>query len=397
MERRTLLRAAVIGGPPPSAAACGAAPRWRTRSARHRAVRAAAGRRRQRHSASAGFTSRVVARSGRRSPAPRTPGTTPRTAGRASPTAPAGSTSPTPRSTRRRRRVARSSSPPRARSSPRTGSCPAPARTAPAARRRGTPGCPARRSAAGYVYETDPQGGTAAVQRPALGRFKHEAAAADPVRKVVYLTEDETDGRFYRFVPPSGATCPPAPCRCWSPAPATIGLVHLGDGPRPGRLADRDPHPGLRREVVQRRRGLLLRRRHRAGSPPRATTGSGSVNLAAEHIRAGVRRLAGDRGHGPADRRGQHHRHRLRRPLRRRGRRQHGDLPDHPGRGGRRRSCGSPGSPRLGDHRSGVLPDGGRLYFSSQRGTGGALGRRHHLRGDAARSAPDHAHSRLAP
>ncbi|MFF7368443.1 alkaline phosphatase PhoX [Streptomyces tricolor] len=53
----------------------------------------------------------------------------------------------------------------------------------------------------GYVYETDPRGATAAVRRPALGQFKHEAAAADPVRKVIYLTEDEPDGCFYRFVP----------------------------------------------------------------------------------------------------------------------------------------------------------------------------------------------------
>jgi secreted PhoX family phosphatase len=52
----------------------------------------------------------------------------------------------------------------------------------------------------GRVFETYPFGGTA-VARPAMGRFKHEAAAADPVRKVIYLTEDETDGRFYRFVP----------------------------------------------------------------------------------------------------------------------------------------------------------------------------------------------------
>ncbi|MGS2646220.1 alkaline phosphatase PhoX [Streptosporangium sp. LJ11] len=52
----------------------------------------------------------------------------------------------------------------------------------------------------GFVYETRPFGGTA-TQRPAMGRFKHEAAAADPVRKVIYLTEDETNGRFYRFVP----------------------------------------------------------------------------------------------------------------------------------------------------------------------------------------------------
>ena len=53
----------------------------------------------------------------------------------------------------------------------------------------------------GYVYETDPWGTTAAVRRDAMGRFKHEAAAADPVRQVIYLTEDETNGRFYRFVP----------------------------------------------------------------------------------------------------------------------------------------------------------------------------------------------------
>nr|WP_205615949.1 alkaline phosphatase PhoX [Streptomyces harenosi] len=53
----------------------------------------------------------------------------------------------------------------------------------------------------GYVYETDPWGAKAAVRRDAMGRFKHEAAAADPVRKVVYLTEDVTDGCFYRFRP----------------------------------------------------------------------------------------------------------------------------------------------------------------------------------------------------
>ncbi|MFG2641734.1 alkaline phosphatase PhoX [Streptomyces sp. NPDC048370] len=53
----------------------------------------------------------------------------------------------------------------------------------------------------GYVYETDPYGVNAAVRRAAMGRFKHEAAAADPVRKVVYLTEDESSGCFYRFIP----------------------------------------------------------------------------------------------------------------------------------------------------------------------------------------------------
>ncbi|MEU6034947.1 alkaline phosphatase PhoX [Actinomadura sp. NPDC047616] len=52
----------------------------------------------------------------------------------------------------------------------------------------------------GQVWETYPFGGTA-VARPAMGRFTHEAAAADPVRKVIYMTEDKSDGRFYRFVP----------------------------------------------------------------------------------------------------------------------------------------------------------------------------------------------------
>jgi secreted PhoX family phosphatase len=40
-----------------------------------------------------------------------------------------------------------------------------------------------------------------AIDRPALGRFKHEAAAVDPVNNHVYLSEDEGDGRFYRYVP----------------------------------------------------------------------------------------------------------------------------------------------------------------------------------------------------
>jgi secreted PhoX family phosphatase len=52
----------------------------------------------------------------------------------------------------------------------------------------------------GYVWETYPFGGTA-VRRAAMGRFNHEAAAADPVRQVIYLTEDKSDGCLYRFRP----------------------------------------------------------------------------------------------------------------------------------------------------------------------------------------------------
>ncbi|WP_236700343.1 alkaline phosphatase PhoX [Allosalinactinospora lopnorensis] len=53
----------------------------------------------------------------------------------------------------------------------------------------------------GYTWETDPWGAEAAVRRDAMGRFKHEAAACDPDRKVIYQTEDTSDGCFYRFIP----------------------------------------------------------------------------------------------------------------------------------------------------------------------------------------------------
>jgi hypothetical protein len=34
-----------------------------------------------------------------------------------------------------------------------------------------------------------------------MGRFRHEAAAVDPRTGIVYLTEDQEDGLFYRFLP----------------------------------------------------------------------------------------------------------------------------------------------------------------------------------------------------
>jgi len=53
----------------------------------------------------------------------------------------------------------------------------------------------------GHVWECDPTGRRTAVKLPALGAFKHEAAAVDPRGKRVYLTEDLVDGGFYRFTP----------------------------------------------------------------------------------------------------------------------------------------------------------------------------------------------------
>lgn len=53
----------------------------------------------------------------------------------------------------------------------------------------------------GQVWECDPTGEQPAAVRPAMGRFKHEAVAADPVAEVLYLSEDEPDGALYRFAP----------------------------------------------------------------------------------------------------------------------------------------------------------------------------------------------------
>jgi secreted PhoX family phosphatase len=53
----------------------------------------------------------------------------------------------------------------------------------------------------GRVWECDPTGRRRAVPRPAMGIFKHEAAAVDAAGKRVYLTEDLVDGGLYRFTP----------------------------------------------------------------------------------------------------------------------------------------------------------------------------------------------------
>ncbi|WP_250006431.1 alkaline phosphatase PhoX [Actinoplanes sp. M2I2] len=84
----------------------------------------------------------------------------------------------------------------------------------------------------GRVYETYPLGGTAVV-RPAMGRFKHEAAAADPVRQVVYLTEDETDGKFYRFIPTTWGNLSAGRLQVFRAGSATSGSFTWADVPDP--------------------------------------------------------------------------------------------------------------------------------------------------------------------
>ncbi|MCQ4197032.1 PhoX family protein [Streptomyces parvulus] len=100
----------------------------------------------------------------------------------------------------------------------------------------------------GYVYETDPWGVKAAVRRDAMGRFKHEAAAADPVRRVVYLTEDVTDGCFYRFRPTTWGDLSAGTLEVLVAGSATSGPVTWARVPDPsGATATRGQVSGAKR------------------------------------------------------------------------------------------------------------------------------------------------------
>ncbi|WP_432087012.1 MULTISPECIES: alkaline phosphatase PhoX [unclassified Streptomyces] len=84
----------------------------------------------------------------------------------------------------------------------------------------------------GYVYESNPWGGTA-YRRDAMGRFKHEAAAADPVRRAIYLTEDETDGCFYRFLPTTWGNLSSGTLQVFKASTATSGSFTWQNVPDP--------------------------------------------------------------------------------------------------------------------------------------------------------------------
>jgi uncharacterized protein len=51
------------------------------------------------------------------------------------------------------------------------------------------------------VWECNPTTAGQGTRRDALGAFNHEAAAVDPATGRVYLTEDDPNGRLYRFTP----------------------------------------------------------------------------------------------------------------------------------------------------------------------------------------------------
>lgn len=93
----------------------------------------------------------------------------------------------------------------------------------------------------GRVHECDPLGVAAPVVRPALGRFKHEAVAADPVGRRLYLTEDRHDGLLYRFTPAT-----------WGDLSAGVLEAALVTGGRVGweRVPDPDGDPTPTRDQV---------------------------------------------------------------------------------------------------------------------------------------------------
>ncbi|GAA2226984.1 DUF839 domain-containing protein [Streptomyces amakusaensis] len=101
----------------------------------------------------------------------------------------------------------------------------------------------------GYVYETDPRGVRPAVRRGAMGRFKHEAAAADPVRRAVYLTEDERDGCLYRFVPAEWGSLASGTLQVLTAGEADSGSFTWTDVPDPAAAErrTREQVPGAKR------------------------------------------------------------------------------------------------------------------------------------------------------
>ncbi|MEE2768186.1 MAG: alkaline phosphatase PhoX [Actinomycetota bacterium] len=63
--------------------------------------------------------------------------------------------------------------------------------------------CEADFFSAGRIWECDPTGAGSPLVHEAMGLRNHGGAAVDPIGKMVYLTEDNPLGRFYRYTPNS--------------------------------------------------------------------------------------------------------------------------------------------------------------------------------------------------
>lgn len=84
-------------------------------------------------------------------------------------------------------------------------------------------------TAFGQVWECDPSGVQMAVVRPAMGMFNHEAAAADPIAQVIYLTEDRSDGGLYRFTPTTWGDLSNGLLEVMTETAGTIGFAPVPD------------------------------------------------------------------------------------------------------------------------------------------------------------------------
>ena len=219
----------------------------------------------------------------------------------------------------------------------------------------------------GAVFETDPSGATAAVRRPAMGLFQHEAAAVDPELRVVYLTEDERDGCFYRFRPSRWPDLSAGSLQVMVVHPST-GATSWRPVPDPAATTTRTRYQvsGVARFAggegawyadgsvwfTTKYDNRVWRLRRRAAAAPRG-------------------RLRRHRGrHAPARRR-QRRRQQRGGALRGRGRRRHADLHDQSRRRGSRRSSSWSATAARRSPGRRWAPSGRRLYFSSQRGTTG--------------------------
>lgn len=88
----------------------------------------------------------------------------------------------------------------------------------------------------GYVFRcrTDAERAHPPERIPTYGRFRHEAVAVDPETLVAYLTEDQTDGCLYRFVPESKSN----PFRGKLQAMALVGFPRHDTG---GGMPEKNP------------------------------------------------------------------------------------------------------------------------------------------------------------
>ena len=98
----------------------------------------------------------------------------------------------------------------------------------------------------GRVWECDPLGREPAQPRPAMGLFRHEMAAADAKRQVIYLTEDETDGLLYRFRPRTWGDLSEGTLDALavSPEDGSTRWVRVGGTGEPGQPPTRYDAPG---------------------------------------------------------------------------------------------------------------------------------------------------------